>query len=291
MHFLRHAQRFTRVSAWSDMNWTRRNTVFGLAALAGFSVAAPGYAIEGSDVGIGYLERLGRPGQLNPKIAYLPPSRVDPAYSHVIYVNTAVRGPGAQKMWVIERNGAGWRVALWDKDFWEAKGVTGRPSYSWPVSTGRRYAGNSRSGATPLGIFNPDDRASRVRRGWGSPGMYNSIYLDLHYNSGRASGVAIHGTTRSKYRLLGTADSHGCVRMEQENADKGWAMFNGTSRPGNGARLWSQVPRYFQSSPASGNGARWGYVRDGSILTNASSGERLTKEGYSVLFVFFRDDV
>ena len=235
---------------------------------------------------LSYLENLGQPGALNPKVAFIPPSRIDPAYSHVVYVNTAIRSDGGQKMWVIERAGDGWQLALWDQEFWADKGT---PEYSWPVSTGRKYPGDSRSGPTPLGIFNVDDRSFRHRKGWGSPGMYNSIYIDLHYGGGRISGVAMHGTTSSKYKLLGKADSHGCVRMHQSNADMIWAMFHGDGKPGKNSPLWSEVPRYFKSKPSSGRATRWNYVRDGTFLHDAN-GERLTKPGYSVLFVYFRDD-
>ncbi len=271
------------------MGVTRRNTLIGLGAL-GF-VAAPrfGWAIEDAGVGIDYLEALGKPGALSERVKYLAPSQIDEAYSHVIYVNSAHRTPGAQKMWVIERDGDGWKLALWDEKYWENNGAT--PEYSWPVSTGRKYAGDSRSGPTPLGIFNADDRNHRHRRGWGSPGMYNSIYIDLHYRSGRASGVAMHGTTSSKYRKLGRADSHGCIRMTQANANSVWSMFHGEGRPGENSPLWSEVPRYFETPPARDRSARWGYVRDGTLLRDEETGEVLTKPGYSVLFVFFRDDL
>jgi len=237
--------------------------------------------------GIGYLEQLGAPGALNEKMAFIPPSQIDAAYSHVLYVNTATRSEGGQKMWVIERSGTGWQLAQWDQDYWAEKGA---PQYSWPVSTGRKYHGDNRSGPTPLGIFNIDDRKFRHRKGWGSPGMYNSIFIDLHYGGGRMSGVAMHGTPTAKYKLLGKADSHGCIRMRQENADNLWNMFHGDGRPGESSPLWSQaVPRYFKSNPRGDRSTRWNYVRDGSFLYS-KAGERLTKPGYSALFVFFRDD-
>ena len=267
------------------MNWTRRHF---LAALSAATTVFPfqARAIAAPNLGIDYLENLGAPGALNPKIAFIPPSRIDAAYSHVIYVNAATKGDAAQKMWVLERAGSGWTLALHDDDYWADKGT---PMYSWPVSTGRVYPGEKRAGPTPLGIFNVDDRNFRHRKGWGSPGMYNSIYIDLHYSGGRMSGVAMHGTTKSMYKRLGTADSHGCVRMHQTNADRIWSMFHPQNKPGQSSPLWSEVPRYFKSKPSGGRATRWNYVRDGSFLQNAS-GERLTKPGYSALFVFFRDD-
>ena len=273
------------------MYWTRRSFLTAVTATAITGFPRAGRAVEAPTFGIDYLESLGEPGALNPKVAFIPPSRIDSAYSHVVYVNTAVRSEGGQKMWVVERQGQGWQLALWDENFWADKTITGAPPYSWPVSTGRGYPGNKRSGPTPLGIFNADDRDYRHRRGWGSPGMYNSIYIDLHYGSGRASGVAMHGTTGSKYRKLGRADSHGCIRMRQTNADKVWSMFHGDGRPGDTSPLWSEVPRFFTTPPTRTNGTRQGYVRDGSFLLDAETGERLTKPGYSVLFVFFRDDL
>jgi len=261
------------------MDLTRR------AALAGITlaVAAPVLAVEAPRLGIDYLERIA--GSVNG--AYIPPSQIDPAYSHVLYINAALSGDAAQKMWVIERSGGGWKLALWDRDFWgEAE-----PDYSWPVSTGRYYQGNNRSGPTPLGIFNVDDRTYRHVRGWGAPGMYNSIFIDLHYSGGRRSGVAMHGTTRSKYGLLGRADSHGCIRMEQSNADRIWSMFHGDGKPGQGSPLWTaSVPRYFTSEPDQSWNARWNYTRDGSFHFD-DAGNRLTKPGYSALFVIFRDDI
>lgn len=268
------------------MDLNRRVFVSGLAAVAAVTPSA-GFAVAQDNFGLDYLESLAKPGAMNPKMAFIPPSQIDPAYSHVVYVNAATRSPGGQKMWVIERKGRGWKLALWDEGYWQDKG---KPAYSWPVSTGRHYPGEKRAGPTPLGIYNADDRTHRHRKGWGSPGMYNSIYIDYHYGSGRASGVAMHGTPKGKYRLLGRADSHGCVRMHQANADQIWNMFHQGTRPGAQSPLWSEaVPRYFKTKPSDSRNNRYGYVRDGSFLYD-KEGERLTKAGYSVLFVFFRDD-
>lgn len=267
--------------------------------LAGLSVVAlpqGALALESQTYGISYLEALGQPGALNPKTAFVPPSQIDDAYSHVIYVNTATSGGGAQKMWVLERVAPGarhWRVALSDPEFWAHQGLAEgeAPPYSWPVSTGRHYPGEKRAGPTPLGIFNVDERNHRHRKGWGSTGMYNSIYIDLHYSSGRASGVAMHGTTNRMYSRLGRADSHGCVRMTKVNSERVWQMFHPGGARGAQSPLWGEVPRYFASAPQGGWEPRWGYVRDGSFLASASGESRLMKDGYTALFVFFRDDI
>lgn len=263
---------------------TRRSVLAGLTIWAALPVMS-----ADTSFGVDYLEGLAAPGSLPDGMAYLAPSQLDPSYTHAFYVNTATRSDAGQKMWVLERQGAGWGLALWDEAYWADR--AGAPTYSWPVSTGRHYTGNRRSGPTPLGIFNVDERDYRHRKGWGGEGMYNSIYIDLHYSGGRRSGVAMHGTPRSEYRKLGRADSHGCVRMRQENADLVWGMMHGTGRPGAGSPLWSEaVPRYFTSTPKGDWSNRFGYVRDGSFLHDAS-GERLMKAGYSAVFVFFRDDL
>ena len=117
--------------------------------------------------------------------------------------------------------------------------------------------------------------------------------LARHARSSRGSGIRWFSRNwSSNENKLGRADSHGCIRMQQANADKVWQMFHGTGKPGTSSPLWSEaVPRYFQSTPSGSYTARRGYVRDGSFLTDAETGARLTKPGYSVLFVFFRDDL
>ena len=92
------------------------------------------------------------------------------------------------------------------------------PSYSWPVSTGRSYRGDRFSGPTPTGVFALDERKWRYGRGYTAPGMIHTMYIDFHYDNGRRSGVAFHGTLPGRYRALGTNDSHGCIRMKQTNA-------------------------------------------------------------------------
>lgn len=84
----------------------------------------------------------------------------------------------------------------------EGETVTAKPM---KVSTG---AGNS----TPIGTF------SIVRRWAGKhesslyPGghMWDTLYF--------APKIGIHGTAESLYPKLGTPDSHGCVRVRQDQA-------------------------------------------------------------------------
>ena len=270
-----------------SMGWAA--VVWAFVATFGLGLNGPAWA-QSAPKGIDYLEALAEPGALADNMAYIAPSQISEHYSHAVYVNASARGENMQRMWVISRSGLGrdsWRLAMVDRDYWSEQDE--RPHYSWPVSTGRRYA-DSRSGPTPLGVFNIDDRDNRHRPGWGSPGMYNSMFLDLHYSSGRASGVAFHGTTRGRYSMLGNIDSHGCVRMTQENADDFFALLHPRGVDGESSPLWGEVPRYFSSTPRGNQYARSGYWRDGDLREN-SNGEILTKPGYRMLVIIFRDDI
>ncbi len=81
--------------------------------------------------------------------------------------------------------------------------VNGRPTYLWPVSTGRGGFG------TPAGRFRPQwmARSWFSTKYYGSP-MPHSIFFH--------KGYAIHGTNHIS-RLGGPA-SHGCVRLHPGNA-------------------------------------------------------------------------
>jgi hypothetical protein len=269
---------------------TRRDVLSGAAALLGAGFTSPLLAASPepglvNDPVSGYLETV------TPKLGtpWMPPSALHAAYSHAVYVNVRPDGGMAQRMWILQRDGAGkWELATQDTEYWQTRSDATRPAYSWLVSTGRKYPGDARSGPTPLGIFNIDDR--RHRPGWGSPGMYNALYIDLHYSGGRASGVAIHGTTPGQYSKLGRIDSHGCVRMHMSNADRVWRILHPNQLRGEASPLWGDIPRYFSSDPAkAGMAPRFGYVRDGSLLFGPD-GQLLTKPGYRMIFVFFRDD-
>lgn len=263
------------------MTLTRR--LFLSAAAA--TLAAPALATEPRRFGLDWLEALAGRG-ISP---YLPPSRLHEAYSHAFYVNTAFRGEAMQKMWALSRSGSGWRLELHDQGYWDRQG--GSADYSWPVSTGALHPGAERAGPTPVGIFNLDERSARHSAGgWDAPGMYKSIYIDLHYSGGRASGVAMHGTTTARYARLGQPASNGCVRVTQAAMDAVWAIVHPGGARREASPLWGEVPRYFRSDPRDSMSARSGYVRDGSLLTDAA-GNLLMKPGYRALFVFFRDDV
>src|SRR5215510_15718731 len=88
--------------------------------------------------------------------------------------------------------------------------VDGTQRYTWPVSTGR-------SGyATPSGTYTPfrmeEDHFSKE---WDDAPMPHSIFFT-------PKGHAIHGSYETKH--LGTAVSHGCVRLSTKNAETLYAL-------------------------------------------------------------------
>lgn len=246
------------------------------------------------------------------KLPYLSPSKIDPRFTIAFYVNTNRLGTYAQRMWVLQRDriGGSWTLALWDKTYWRQKGLPSglSPPYSWPVSTGRHYRGDPKSGPTPRGVFAIDERKYRIARGYASRGMINVIYIDLHYSSGRRSGVAFHGTTRGRYRHLGRIDSHGCIRMTQTNARSILDRLQGRDGVLSNDLRWGDVPRFWRTERA---GKRFGYTRDGSMHTaigatpaqstlgndrkdshigpgnNGTAPDVLTKQGFRAIAVIF----
>lgn len=251
---------------------------------------------------------------------YIAPSDIDERFTTALYVNVATSGPHRQRMWVLHRDGPDktWRLGMWDENHWKrearrAKSPELTPTYSWPISSGRYYPGNRKAGPTPPGIYGLDERRWRYGRGWLQAGMRHVMHIDYHYGSGRPSGVAFHGTDSFRYRLLGRADSHGCIRMRQELALDLMDRITGRDGVLSEEMRWGEVPRYWQTETGK---RRSGYRRDGEFLyepavaehkeasletpagdatatatdaTQPATGQRmLTKEGFRVIVVFFQ---
>jgi hypothetical protein len=80
----------------------------------------------------------------------------------------------------------------------------GAQLYAWPVSTGQRGYD------TPSGAYKPFRmEKDHLSREWDDAPMPHSIFFT-------ARGHAIHGTEHT--RNIGRPASHGCVRLEPENA-------------------------------------------------------------------------
>jgi hypothetical protein len=256
------------------------------------------------DPALTYLESLKGSSE-----RYQAPSELDGRYTVAIYVNAAGSGPWRQRMWVLHRDaiGGSWRLAMWDEEHWrKAKLPEGEaPAYSWPVSTGRYYRGDPFSGPTPTGVFALDERKWRYGRGYTAPGMIHTMYIDFHYDNGRRSGVAFHGTLPGRYRRLGSIDSHGCIRMQQKNAASLFDRITGRDRVLAADMRWGDVPRFWMSERGQN---RAGYTRDGTThpaeavvadlgLMQASGGSIseaeplpvLTKTGFRAIAVIFEN--
>ena len=252
-----------------------RTTVMSalLAILLVLPVALAAGSASAADA-LNYLESLKGSDE-----RYKAPSELDDRFIIALYVNAATEGPQRQRMWVLQRDriGGPWRLALWDTEQWNDDEL-GVPPYSWLVSTGRHYPGQRNSGPTPNGLYALDARRGRYGRGFTAPGMIHTMYIDYHYADGRRSGVAFHGTTRDRYRRLGTNDSHGCIRMTQENALALFDRITGRDRVLPEALRWGEVPRFWQLERGP---TRWGYTRDGTAiaapaLANARHGTATT---------------
>lgn len=256
------------------------------------------YAFSSAQQGIDYLNNLAQ----NRPDRYTAPNEIHDSYQMAIYVNvagkTSFEGLEAttstrQKMWVLTKNTVGqWEIGLWDENFWAQQDwdqSKGTPPYSWPISSGRKHNDGSISSPTFAGTYNLDDRLktsngrTRHKKGYYSPGMYDAMFVDYHYSSGRATGVALHGTTPSMYKRLGSRDSHGCVRIHQDNSVRLYEYVHQYDHlPKVENPLWGTMPRFYVRGD---QGARFDYVRDGQLLYE--NGQLLTKEGYKVLLVFF----
>jgi hypothetical protein len=82
--------------------------------------------------------------------------------------------------------------------------VDGQTRYVWPVSTGRPGYD------TPNGTFRPNRMdADHLSQEWDNAPMPHAIFFDM-------AGHAIHGFFDVKH--LGSAVSHGCVRLAPEHA-------------------------------------------------------------------------
>ena len=83
--------------------------------------------------------------------------------------------------------------------------MDGQEIFNWPVSTG------TRGYDTPSGSYKPFRmEADHFSREWDDAPMPHSIFFTQ-------VGHAIHGTTHTK--AIGSPASHGCVRLEPQNAE------------------------------------------------------------------------
>lgn len=112
----------------------------------------------------------------------------------VIAVNKAAKGPGAQTLTIFEN---------------------GVEVFKDKISTGREKQEKSKSGrvyfsTTPKGYFRPTKiYKDYMSYTWNAP-MPNAVFI--------VGGIALHATSQSHYKELGTRASGGCVRLKLEQS-------------------------------------------------------------------------
>jgi L,D-transpeptidase catalytic domain len=106
--------------------------------------------------------------------------------------------------------------------------VDGEARYSWPVSTGRAGYG------TPDGTFRPNRmELSHFSRRFDNAPMPHSIFFT-------AEGHAIHGSLDVGH--LGSAASHGCVRLSPANATTLYALVQAEGMGNTTVRISGRIP-------------------------------------------------
>jgi hypothetical protein len=114
--------------------------------------------------------------------------------------------------------------------------VDGARRYTWPVSTGRGGY------ATPSGNFKPFRmEADHYSKEWDDAPMPHSIFFT-------PKGHAIHGSFET--RRLGTAASHGCVRLSPANAKVLFALVRAEGMGNTKVVLTGQAPPMIARRPA-----------------------------------------
>lgn len=123
--------------------------------------------------------------------------------------------------------------------------VDGVRQYTWPVSTGKMGY------STPSGSYRPFRmEKTYFSKEWDDAPMPNAIFF-----TGR--GHAIHGTYQTRW--LGSAVSHGCVRLAPGNAARLYAMVQSEGM-GNtrvvitGGPSFDGIGSLFSDSPGNGQG-------------------------------------
>ncbi len=121
-------------------------------------------------------------------------ARAVKSYPLVIAVNKKAKGPGAQTLTMYE-NGV---------EILKQKISTGREKEETATS-GRKYFST-----TPKGFFRPSKiYKDYLSYTWNAP-MPNAVFF--------IGGIALHATTKSHYKELGTRASGGCVRLLLETS-------------------------------------------------------------------------
>jgi len=120
--------------------------------------------------------------------------------------------------------------------------VDGEKHYTWPVSTGR--AGY----ATPSGTYTPLRLiVDHYSKEWDDAPMPHSIFFT-------PKGHAVHGSYETK--RIGSAVSHGCVRLAPDNAATLFALVKEHGLSNTTIELTGEAPALIARRPAQRQAAR-----------------------------------
>lgn len=175
-----------------------------------------------------------------------------------IYVDKAVGGPYAQRMFVFQKTEDG------QLD----------PLYDWPVSTGTEKMetdlhGRLQSSQTPMGFYELDPaRIYTDHRSyeWNEPMPY-AMFFSWHAR-GHDTGLAIHGAEGATADMLGRRASEGCIHLSVENAQSLHDLVE--------LKTSERVPQLVYSNETSD-------ISSAGFLKHDPDGNLQFKSGYSVL--------
>jgi hypothetical protein len=177
-----------------------------------------------------------------------------------VYVDKAVAGPYAQRMFVFQKSANG--------DLF--------PLYDWLVSTGREAVetdshGHLQSSRTPVGFFELDPKRyyrTHTSFEWNEAMPY-AMFFSWHPQR-RETGLAIHGVDGPIADSLGHRASGGCIRLSTAHARILHDLIQ--------LKYWGRVPALlYRNEPDE--------ISSDGLLQHDSTGRIKFERGYSVLVV------
>jgi hypothetical protein len=175
-----------------------------------------------------------------------------------IYVDKAVRGPYAQRMFMFQKTENG------ELD----------PLYDWPVSTGREtietdLRGRLESSRTPMGYYELDPRRFYTEYRsyeWNEPMPYAMFFSWRAH--GQDTGLAIHGVEGAMADSPGRRTSEGCIHLSVDHAESLHGLVE--------LKYAEQVPVLVYRNEVSD-------ISSDGLLQRDSAGHFQYRKGYSVL--------
>ena len=192
-------------------------------------------------------------------------------FDMVLLVNVSARSPqspetsSAQRMQILVRDGASNHLDQWKR------------IHVWPISSGNPCA---RKVETPTGVFKLDParfHPEYYSKQFDNIEMFETMFLHHRYQSGKLTGIAIHGTYLTE--KLGRRDSGGCIRLLRENSQ---CLFNTIRGDLKKSCLDGGYINYRGTVPSFMD-------QNGEADPHFLSNNQLEIEGYKVLVAIYKD--